>query len=178
MDDPRIDPFIDLKFGTILRNWEEMLLFLLNCRTSGINRRVNFVFAGHSHENIEFRIQTLQGRSLNKTPFVEIWPFKKLEIPCAVYFGNYSAEYAAEIKYLDSLEQGEKHRRLSNSHLITNKYPFLIETTSLGPRSTSEHDRSNIQGYRIISIKENRVESFSIRPIYRFFTSFDAYIGK
>ncbi|MCP4762974.1 MAG: hypothetical protein GY870_14440, partial [archaeon] len=69
-NDPRIDPLINLKFGTIVRNWEEMFQFLLNCKDKGISKRVNLVLCGHAHKNMEFRIEPLMGRELEKIAYI------------------------------------------------------------------------------------------------------------
>ncbi|MBD3351277.1 MAG: hypothetical protein GF364_07300 [Candidatus Lokiarchaeota archaeon] len=170
-DDPRVDQIVNLKFGTILRNWEEILEFCLNCKRSGINKRVNLVLSGHSHKNLEFRLQTLRGREITKTPYIEILPFKKVNVPCAVYIGNYSMEYMAEIKYLNSLSKDARIRRLANHNLITNKFPFLAVTTALGPRSQREY--SNLQAFRKIQITEDRIDSFAPETLLRYFAPFE-----
>ena len=170
-DDPRVDPIVDLKFGTILKNWEEMLHLLLNCKSQGISKSVNLVLSGHTHKNLEFRLEPLMGRELQKIPYIEILPFyKKQEIPCAIYMGNYSNEYKAEIEYLNSLEIADQQIRFSNSELIINKHPFLVQTTSLGPRSQRED--SSIQGFRKLYLKNNRIESFNVCPLLRCFIPF------
>lgn len=175
-DDPRIDTLVNLKFGTIVRNWEEILEFCLDCKSHGINKRVNLVCSGHSHKNLEFRIQTLQGREIQNTAYIEILPFHKIDIPCAVYLGNYSLEYAAEIDYLKQLEKEAQIRRLADHNLITNLYPFLCITTALGPRSLREY--SNLQGFRTIRITENRIDDFRTQPLIRYFASFELLCQK
>ena len=173
-DDPRIDPIVNLKFGTIMNNWDEMLEFLLNCRQHGITKKINLVLSGHAHKNLEFRIENLHGRDITKTPYVDYYPFYKLKIPGAIYMGEYSQEYDGQIKYIESLEQGEKLRKLADRNLIVNKYSFVVQTTSLGPRSRREH--SKIQGYRKIHIKDNRIQSFNFTPILRYLVPFKKYV--
>ena len=174
MDDPRIDPLIDLKFGTILNNWEQFLSFCLNCRDKGILKPVDLVVCGHAHKNLEFRLEPLMGRKLETIPNLEILPLKKLQIPCAVYMGNYSDEYKAEMQYFNKLFEDDRKRRLADHNLITNKNPFILLTTTIGPRSQKEY--SNLQGYRKIIIKENRIEEFSVYPLLRYFIPFENYL--
>lgn len=173
-DDPRIDPIVDLKFGTIMNNWEEMIELLLNCRGHGIDKRVNLVLCGHAHKNLEFRIELLQGRELSKVKYVEYFPFYKVKIPAAVYYGNFSEEYDAQLDYLNKLESGAKIRKLADRNLIINKYPFIIQTSSLGPRSTRE--QSHLQGFREILINNNRIDSFYFIPILKYFVPFEKFL--
>jgi hypothetical protein len=175
-EDPRVDPIIDLKFGTILKNWDIMLETLLNCKSQGNDKRIFMVLSGHSHENLEFRIERLEGRELSQTPYLGYLPFYKKDIPCAIYLGNYSEEYVDEIEALQALDFAIKEQRYTSKHLIINHYPFVILTTSLGPRSTNELSR--MQGYREIIIKNNRVEGWQFKKIYRHFVPFDIICEK
>ncbi|MCP4763715.1 MAG: hypothetical protein GY870_18230, partial [archaeon] len=59
---------------------------------------------------------------------------------------------------------------------ITNKHPFILQTTSLGPRSGRDH--SNIQGYRKIIINNNRIDGFEFSPLLRYYAPFEAICGK
>lgn len=171
LDDPRVDPIIDLKVGTIMKNWENNLLFLLNCKRQGIDKKIDFVFSGHSHKNLEFRIENIYGRERSKTPYLEQFPFHKINIPCAVYIGDYSKEYRDELEYIDSLEKDNIEQRIVDRNFIVDKTPFIIITTSIGPRSQDDNSRN--QGYREIIIKNNRIESFFNYPILKYFIPFD-----
>lgn len=170
MDDPRIDQLVNLKFGTIVQNWEEMLNFCLNCKRQGISKRVKLVSSGHAHKNIEFRIQPLHGRDIATIRNADFGPLKKINVPCAVYMGDYSNEYEAEIKYLDTLISEEKEQRLADHNLITNQYPFITVITALGPRSQREY--SNLQAFREIILNENRLDSFKSQILLRYFIPF------
>jgi hypothetical protein len=175
-DDPRIDSIVDLKFGTILKNWEEMLVFLLNCKSKGIQKKVDLVLSGHTHKNLEFRIEPLIGRELQKIPYIEILPFyKKENIPCAIYMGNYSNEYKAEIEYLNTLERTAQQDRFMNMELIINRKPFILQTTCMGPRS--QRESSSIQGFRKVHIKNDRIETFEFSPLLKVYIPFSKWVN-
>ncbi|MHA1729923.1 MAG: metallophosphoesterase family protein [Promethearchaeota archaeon] len=168
-EDPRIDPIVNLKFGTVLNNWEEMLKFLLNCRRHGINKCVNLVLCGHEHKNLEFRLEPLEGRTLSELRYVDYFPFYKVDIPCAVYLGDYSDEYSAKIEALNL--PNNQNMQYNTKKSILTKFPFILQTTSLGARSQREN--SSLQCYREVIINQNHIDGFKTVPILKYFISID-----
>ncbi|MHA1820862.1 MAG: hypothetical protein ACTSU2_02110, partial [Promethearchaeota archaeon] len=173
-DDPRIDPLVDLKFGTILRNWEWFLKFLIDIEKPGIAKPVNILFCGHTHKNLEYRLEHLRGRTISKIKYLEYWPFNKVDIPCAVYLGNYANEYESETRFLKLMDKEEQMKRFKNKELIINRFPFILNTTSLGPRSM--RDQSKVQAYRRVIIRHNFIEDFRLKPLIRYFIPYNEFI--
>ena len=98
-----IDDKINLKFGTITDNWQEMVNFCKNFCTLAL--------CGHTHTLREFRLET----PIKKSKVFKSVPFNliKIENPAAVFFDDYS-------------------ELLLNSKEISDKKPFLFQTPALG----------------------------------------------
>jgi len=102
-DKRNIDDKINLKYGTITNNWQEMINF---CKDFCL-----LALCGHTHTLREFRLKN----PIEKSKVFKSVPFNliKIENPAAVFFDDYS-------------------ELLKNQKDIWDKKPFLFQTPALG----------------------------------------------
>ncbi|MFO8020762.1 MAG: metallophosphoesterase [Promethearchaeia archaeon] len=129
----RIDGKFNVKFGTISSNWEKLIEFCKDYTT--------LTLAGHTHELKEFRLaepKEEKSRVYDAPPF----SLKKVENPAAVYYDLYSKMY--------NNDPGD----------IERFSPFVLQTPALGLGSYHEPELRG--AYRIIEVKDGKLNSFSV----------------
>jgi len=131
-EDGRSDYYIDYKFGTISNNWDKTLKLF---------QENNFlVLNGHTHKFFEFRTESTD----EPTELIRTQHFvlkKEIKVPVAIYMDDYSLKY-------------------KDPDFFNFKLPFYLQTPSLG---VGRFNNTNLTGaFRIIKIKNNKIESFRI----------------
>jgi len=99
----RIDGKFNVKYGTVSRNWEQLIKFCKNFTV--------LTLSGHTHKLREYRLDVPE----QKTKVYDAPPFslKKLENPAAVFYDIYSEYY-------------------TNPNNIEKDGPFVVQTPALG----------------------------------------------
>ena len=130
--DARIDDKFNVKYGTVGTNWEKLIRF---CKDYCV-----LTLAGHTHEFKEFR---LDDPVAEKSKVFDAPPFsiKKVEIPAAVYFDNYSEMFT---KAKDIEKYG----------------PFVVQTPALGLGGYKNPELAG--AYREIVVKDKKMNSFKV----------------
>ncbi|MHA1729201.1 MAG: metallophosphoesterase [Promethearchaeota archaeon] len=134
----RSDYYLKYNYGTITNNWEKTVKILNDNKFLTIN--------GHTHQFFESRTEKTDATS-EFSASKYIITKEKMEVPAAVFMDDYSLKY-------------------KNSDFFMKKFPFQLQTPSLGPGTYGENikrDTGNFRGpFRIIKIKNNVLNSFSV----------------
>lgn len=144
-EERRADLYIPFNHGSISTNWDKSLRLLHDSRF--------YVFNGHTHDFKEFRTEDTDTESeITQSNYFVVR--KNVRVPAAIYMDDYTIKY-------------------KNSGWFHKNMPFHVQTPSLG---VGRYGETNLTGgFRIIKIRDNKMDSFRVDFISNYKKMFSEY---